>query len=149
MLEFEGDRTISQPPAEVWARLGDARFLVECMPDREAVKEAAADQAVCTIRPGFAFVRGRLEVTVRILERAENFVRVSLHSKGVGTSSDVEATLTLAPQDGGTKLHYKAAVTHLGGLLKAVPGGLIRGAGQKVIGDVLTGVEKKLAEPKA
>jgi len=40
---------------------------------------------------------------------------------------------------------WTAEVTQLGGLLKMVPAGLIRGAAHKVIEDVWDGVAKKLA----
>ncbi len=38
-------------------------------------------------------------------------------------------------------------MTQLGGLLKMVPSGLIRGAAQKVIEDVWDGIAKKLVPP--
>src|SRR5262245_55119259 len=126
MLQFEGDRDFTQAPADVWAKLSDARFLVQCIPGVEAVTVAETDRAVCTLRPGFAFVRGTLEVTLRVTETVpEQSVRLSLLSKGIGTSSDVDAALTFAPQDQGTRLHWRAEVKSLGGLLKAVPSGLI------------------------
>src|SRR5438067_1801791 len=45
MLHFEGTRDFARPPAEVWARLTDARFLVKCLPGVESVKQADADGA--------------------------------------------------------------------------------------------------------
>jgi 2-furoyl-CoA dehydrogenase large subunit len=149
MLHFEGERDYSATPAELFAKLSDARFLVQSIPGAESVKEAEADRAVCTIRPGFAFVRGTLEVTLRILERvADKTVKVALHSKGVGSTSEVETRLNLEPADGGTKLRWDADLTQLGGLLKMVPKGLIRGAAQKVIGEVLDNVQARLADSK-
>jgi carbon monoxide dehydrogenase subunit G len=150
MLHFEGDRGFSQPPAELWARLSDPRFLVGCIPGSESVREAAADHAVCMIRPGFAFVRGTLEVTLKVVEAvAPASVRLELHSKGIGSSSDVAAALALTPQDAGTRVHWTADVQSLGGLLKAMPPGLIRGAAEKVIGDVWTNVTARLQEGPA
>ena len=145
-MQFEGDKDFSKAPADVWGKLSDARFLVQCIPGAESVARAEADEAVCKIRPGFAFVRGTLEVTLRVKERqADSAVRVTLTSKGVGTSSEVDIAMALAPQDGGTRVHWKAEVTQLGGLLKMVPKGLIRGAAQKVIGEVWANVEANLA----
>jgi len=146
MVQFEGEKDFPQALADVYAKVSDARFLVQCIPDATPVS-AEADQAVCKVRPGFAFVRGTLTVTLTIAERvAESLVRMTMLSKGIGTSSDVEAALTLTAKDGGTHLHWKAEVTRLGGLLKAVPSGLIRGAAQKVITDVWTNVEAQLAK---
>jgi carbon monoxide dehydrogenase subunit G len=146
MLRFEGDRDFSQPPAELWARLTDARFLVECIPDVEKVNELGPDHAALVLRPSFAFVRGTLEVTLDVVDKAApETARVLLKSKGIGSSSNVEATLALAPHGEGTRVHWVAEVKELGGLLKMVPSGLIRGAAQKVINDAWDAVEKKLA----
>src|SRR5262249_2832944 len=122
MLQFEGDKDLSRPPAEVWAKLSDARFLVQCIPGAEAVKAEDAKTATCKLRPGFAFVRSTLDVTLKVLEAVEPApVRLSLFSKAIGATSDVEAVLTFSPQDGGTRVHWKAEVKSLTGLLKLVP----------------------------
>jgi uncharacterized protein len=145
MLRFEGDKTFGRPQAEVWTKLTDARFLLECLPDVEKVNVAEADQAVFVIRPGLAFVRGNLDVTARVIEKVESTsIRYLLLSKGIGSSSTVETQLTLAAKDQQTYVHWVAEIKELGGLLKLVPSGLIRGAAQKVIGDVWNRVEAKL-----
>ena len=145
MIQFEGDRDLAPPPAAVWARLGDARFLVTCIPDVESVAKSEPSEAVCTIRPGFAFVRGTLELTIRVTEAVpEQSVKVLVRGKGIGNTSAVEALLTLAPQEAGTRVHWQAQVTELGGLLKMVPQGLVRGAAQKVVADAWAAVEQRL-----
>jgi carbon monoxide dehydrogenase subunit G len=145
MLHFEGDKDFPLAPADLWAKLSDARFLVQCIPGAEKVLTAEHDRAVCVLRPGFAFVRGTLEVTLQVTEAVPGqSVRLLLHSKGIGTTSDVEAALALTAQGGGTRVHWTADVKQLGGLLKAVPQGLIKASAQKVIGDVWAQVEAKL-----
>jgi carbon monoxide dehydrogenase subunit G len=145
MQRFEGERDFPQPPAELWAKLTDARFLVQCIPDVESVTQLEANRAVLVLRPGFAFVRGTLDVTLQVVDAVQpTSARVLLQSKGIGSSSDVESTLTLAEQGSGTRVHWVAEVKSLGGLLKLIPGGLIRGAAQKVIGDVWDAVAVKL-----
>jgi carbon monoxide dehydrogenase subunit G len=145
MLHFEGDKDLAKSPSELYGLLSDARFLVQCIPGGQPVGEADPDRGVCKVKPALSFVTGSLEVTAQVVERVpETSVRVSLRSKGIGSSSDVETVLTLTPQEGGTRLHWAADVTRLGGLLKAVPSGLIRGAAQKVIGEVWDNVEAKL-----
>ena len=120
MLHFEGDRDLPRPAPEVWVKLRDARFLVQCVPGVESVAESGPDRAVCTLRPGFAFVRGTLELTLQVVEvEAGKAARLLLHSKGIGTTSDVEAAYTVEPHDAGTHLHWTADVNDLGGLLKA------------------------------
>jgi carbon monoxide dehydrogenase subunit G len=145
MLQFEGDQDFGRPPALVFAKLGDASFLVSCVPGVESVKEAGPDQAVCVLRPGFSFVRGTLEVTLQVLERVpEKSIRVLAHAKGIGSGNDVEALLKLEPKDAGTHIHWTAEAKNFTGLLRAVPAGLMQGAAQKVIADVWVEVGKKL-----
>lgn len=145
MVRFEGEKDFPQPPAEVWAKLSDARFLVPCIPDVESVAEVEADQARLVLRPGFSFVRGTLEVTLHVVDAvAPESARYTIANKGIGSSADVEATIALAPQGDGTRARWTAEVKTLGGLLKMVPPGLIRGAAQKVVQDAWTAVEAKL-----
>jgi carbon monoxide dehydrogenase subunit G len=145
-MHFEGEKEFKLPANDVFAKLSDARFLADCIPGRESVKEADQNQAVCVQRPGLAFVRGTMELTIKILEATpDSLIRYSQGGKGVGTTSHVETVVTLTPKDGGTHLHWKADIKELGGLLKLVPEGLIRGAAQKTIADVWREVEKKLS----
>jgi carbon monoxide dehydrogenase subunit G len=150
MLRFEGDRDFNRLQAELWAKLTDARFLVQCIPDVESVTQAEADHASLVLRPGFAFVRGSLEVTMRVTDAvAPSSARILLNSRGIGSSANVEAALALAPQGEGTRVHWVVEVKELGGLLKLVPQGLIRGAAQKVVNDAWAAVEARLANPSA
>jgi carbon monoxide dehydrogenase subunit G len=148
MLRFEGDRDFTQPPAEVWAKLSDPRFLVVCIPDVETVKEATADHADLVLRPGLSFARGTLDVHLKVVEAtAPTTTRMEIHGKGIGSSSDVEAALTFAPRGAGTRVHWVTEIKQLGGLLKMVPTGLIRGAAEKVVNDAWTAVVAKFNAP--
>ena len=145
MLHFEGDKDLAQPPSIVWSKLSDARFLVSCIPGVEAIASAEPTTATCTLRPGFAFVRGTLELTLTVTSAVpDQSVHLLLQTRGIGSTSEVEADLAVAPQGTGTRLHWAADVKTLGGLLKAVPQGLIKAAAQKVIADALAAVEAKL-----
>jgi carbon monoxide dehydrogenase subunit G len=94
-----------------------------------------------------AFVRGTLEVTMEVVEAVPNqSVRFLLHSKGIGSTSDVEASLTFEPRETGSRVHWVAEIKQLGGLLKAVPGGLIQAAARKVISDAWEAVQKQLGQ---
>jgi carbon monoxide dehydrogenase subunit G len=146
MAQFEGDRDFRQAPDELFVKLTDARFLVRCIPDVESVKSAETDHAELVLRPGLRFVRGTLEVVLRIVDaQRPTRARMLISSKGIGSSSEVEARLELAPHGDGTRVHWTAEILSLGGLLKVVPRGLIRGAADKVLGDAWNSVEQQLA----
>jgi carbon monoxide dehydrogenase subunit G len=143
MLSFDGQKDFPHLTPEVlWEKLSDARFLVRCVPDVHQISQQEREQAVFSLRPGFAFIRGTLDVTMRVAEAASpGTVRLSLLSKGIGTSSEVEALLTLTAHENGSRVNWRAEVKQLGGLLKAVPKGLIQGAAQKVVHDAWNAVE--------
>jgi carbon monoxide dehydrogenase subunit G len=145
MIQFEGDRDFPLSAAALWEKLSDAGFLVKCIPDVESVARAESSEAVCTIRPGLAFVRGTLELTISVAEAVPGqSLKLLLRSKGMGNSSLVEALLAFAPGETGTRVHWQALVKEMGGLLKMVPQGLVRGAAQKVVADAWTAVEQQL-----
>lgn len=145
-LHLQGEKDLARPLEEVWAKLSDARFLVQCIPGVESVASAEADQAVCVLRPGFSFVRGTLEVTLRVVERVPGqSVRAQAHSKGIGSTSDVETRVTFTPRDGGAHLDWTVEIQDLGGLLKAVPQGLVKASAQKVVADLWASLEARLA----
>ena len=146
MQSFDGERTFTLSPEKLWPKLRDMAFLATCVPDASAHEGATRDRAAATVKPGFSFMRGSLDITAEILDSKEpTSVKYRLTSKGIGSSSVVETALTLTPHEQGTKVAYRAEVTSLGGLLKMVPAGLIRGAAQQVIEDVWTGVGAKIA----
>jgi carbon monoxide dehydrogenase subunit G len=150
MLKFEGDQDLPQHPPDLWAKLSDARFLVRCVPGVEKVSQLEPNRAVFVLRPGLAFMRGTLEVTMEIAEATPNqSARFILLSKGIGSTSDVLATLAFQPHETGSRIHWTAEIRQLGGLLKAVPGGLIQAAARKVISDAWTAVETQLRQEPA
>jgi carbon monoxide dehydrogenase subunit G len=150
MQRFEGDKDFPLAPAELFTQLTDARFLVKCLPDLESTSEVTADHARVVLRPSLVFMRGTLNVDMKVVDIvAPTSARLVLDSKGIGSSSKVEASLTLTPKESGSHVHWVAEIKELGGLLKLVPGGLIRGAAQKVLNEVLTAAETKLKEEKA
>jgi carbon monoxide dehydrogenase subunit G len=147
MLRFEGDRDFALPVEQLWAKLTDARFLARCVPDVQEAREATPDHASLVLRPGFSFVRGTLEVELRLADLVPPAsARVLVSGRGIGSTSEVEATLALAGEGESSKVHWTAEVKTLGGLLKMVPAGLIRGAAEKVVNDAWNAVEVRLKE---
>lgn len=145
MLHFEGEKDYSLPIEQVFEKLTDARFLLDCVGGVEAVARQEADEAVWTLRPNLGFVRGTLETTLQVRERQPpTAARLQVVSKGIGSGSEVCVDLTLTEKAGGTAVHWSADVTSLTGLLKAVPSGLLKGAAQKVIADLWAAVDAKL-----
>jgi carbon monoxide dehydrogenase subunit G len=145
MLHFEGERSFELPVETLWAKLRDAAFLAESIPDASVEGTPTRDRATCTVQPGVSFVRGTLDVTLEVVEAQEpTLVRYRITSKGVGSGAVVTAALRLSAQGERSQANWAVDVESLTGLLKMVPSGLIRGAAQKVIEDVWNAVTARL-----
>ncbi len=150
MLKIEGARNFHKIlPEELWARLSDARFLVDCLPDVEKVNKLEPDHAELLLKPGFSFVRGSLELSIKVVYAVcPESVKWVTTSKGIASSSKVEVTMALSAVKVGTHVEWVMEIKELTGLLKMVPPGLIRGAAEQVIKDVWALVVRKLPKPE-
>jgi carbon monoxide dehydrogenase subunit G len=150
MLQFEGKKTLVQNSETCWTKLSDAGFLGRCITNAESVTQPGPDKIQIKLRPGVSFVRGTLEVTIQI-EKGEpgKTIRYSIHSRAIGSTSDAAANVQLEPSSLGTEVQWTVTIKTLGGLLKAVPQGLIKASAQKVITDIWSEVERQLAVESA
>jgi carbon monoxide dehydrogenase subunit G len=145
MVKLEGQREFSVPVDVLWTKLTDMSFIIAAVPDVKEVKSITADKAELVIQPKLSFIKADLSLTIEQQPGEPNRSAIwVLKTKAIGSSSKVKATMDLTPSDTGATMHWTAAVEELGGLMKLVPTGLMQAAAQKVIGDVLTGVEEKL-----
>ncbi len=145
MVHLEGDQEFALPRQELWLKLTDLSFVVQCIPDVSEVREVQEKSATVVVRPGFSFVRGEIQLSVaKVEETIPRSARWLIKGKGVGSSSEVEVAFELDERKGGSMLHWAADIKQLGGLLKAVPQGLLQAAAQKVIGDLMAKLEKNL-----
>jgi len=146
MIHFEGDKTFPLPVAEVAAKLSDAGFLANCLPDAQ-VSEATPDRAVWKLRPKLSFLTGSLTVEMTTTAReAGKSVAYKVFARAMGASSTVVTELSFSEAaGGGTAVHWTGDLTEVTGLLKVVPKGLLQGAAQKVIDDVWAAVAARLA----
>jgi carbon monoxide dehydrogenase subunit G len=88
----------------------------------------------CVVKPGFAFMRATLKMTLEIVEATpDSLVQYRIASSGIGASMKVACTMRIAPEGEGSRVEWVAQVTELSGLIAAVSPALIRGAAEKVI----------------
>ncbi|AMV23570.1 Carbon monoxide dehydrogenase subunit G (CoxG) [Gemmata sp. SH-PL17] len=145
MIHFEGNQAIPLPPAEVAAKLSDAGFLANCVPDAQ-VSEATADHSVGKIKPKLSFLTGSLTLDATVTARdAGKSVAYKIDTKTMGASSTVETKLEFKDgENGGTLVHWAGDLVAVTGLLKMVPKGLLEGTAKKVIEDVWAAVAARL-----
>ena len=143
MIHLEGVEQFSAPPDVVQAKLSDAGFLANNLPDAH-VTEATADRAAWKVRPKLAFIAGELDTVLTALVRTPDGVKYRVEAKGVGSASVVEAALVFSPADGGTAVGWVGDVVSMTGLLKLAPKGLVQSAAAKVIADCWAALKTKV-----
>lgn len=145
MIHFEGERSFPRPLASTYAKLSDAAFLVECVPDAH-VAEASADRAAWKLKPKLSFLTGSLDAVLTVTAREpDKQAAFRITTKAIGASSTVTATLHFSesgPES--TAVHWSADLVEVTGLLKMAPKGLLQGTAEKVIEDMWTAIAAKL-----
>lgn len=146
MIQFNGVKQFTCSQDRLYPELADLTRLVVTLPDVKTVKEASETRAVIVVAPSLSFIKGELETTItRTAATPSSQAALLIQSKGIGTTVAVDASFTLTPNDAGTQLDWQASVKEMGGLLKLVPGSLLKGAAQKVIDNWLTSLVQRLA----
>jgi carbon monoxide dehydrogenase subunit G len=145
MIQLAGERQVAVTPDRLFAELGDLTRLIHTLPDVQKVKSVSEDQAAFVVKPGLSFVRGELDTVARRVDHdPPRRTALEITSKGIGSSSKLRAAFELESAGEGTLLRWQAEVLELGGLLKMVPAGLLKGAAQKVFDNWITTLEQRL-----
>jgi carbon monoxide dehydrogenase subunit G len=145
-MQMEGDRDFVLPPQELFTKLSDAVFLAGCLEGVEVLR-AERSAAAWRMRPKLAFMTGSIDTELTILDAvAPTAMKAMVFSKGIGATTTVVTELAFQAHGAGTRVHWKADVSQLTGLLKMAPPGLIQAAARKVVEDVWTQIERKLAQ---
>jgi carbon monoxide dehydrogenase subunit G len=152
-LEFGGVEQFAADAARVFCVVTDLDVLARVLPDVESSERPDADTLRCVVRPGFSFLRGKLNVTIVRRQvaptNAESSADTStgplsasfrVESKAIGVQIAVETSLRVEARDdsgsnpgAGSALHWTAHVVERKGLVAAVSASLLRAAAEKVI----------------
>lgn len=137
-IELKGEEIFRAEQAEVFGIMSDVRVLARSIPNAENVQVEDDRTVTCVVRPGFSFIRGKLNARIEIVERIPNDKIVQkMTASGIGLSIETETTLVLLPEaaGGATRLIWRCNVAKRSGLIAMVPAGVIQGAAEKTIAD--------------
>ena len=133
-LEFGGEEHFRAAPSRLYALLTDLDRLGRSIPDASGVERIDATAIRCVVKPGFSFLRGRLQTTVSLVDLEEpTRATMRIHSKGIGVEMEVESRLAISPENAGSRLDWSARVLKLKGLAATISSSLIRGAAEQTI----------------
>ena len=135
-MEFAGEYHIAAAPDDVWRGLNDPEVLRRSIPGCDALERTGEREFTATVTarvgPVSAPFKGKVEIVDPDPPRS-----YTLRGRGQGGPAGFargEARITLAPEDGGTRLSY-AATADIGGKLASVGGRLIQGVARKTADD--------------
>lgn len=142
-MSFGGEELFKAPPEKIYALVTEPTSLVKTIPDLASHEILPDGTLKCVVTPGFSFVRGRMDVTMQIVDRdPPKAASMRATSSGIGMQFTVESKLNISPHDGGTKLVWEAKVVEMKGLVATLSGGLIHAAAEHVIKQTWTGLRE-------
>ena len=145
-MEMKGEQLIPLQQDATWDALNNPDILKDCIPGCESIERIAQDEynmvMSAKVGPVNAKFKGRMKV--QDAEPPNRYTLVFEGQGGVAGFAKGQATVTLSPQDGGTKLDYTAKAT-IGGKLAQVGARLIDGVARKIAGQFFEQFNKRLS----
>jgi len=118
-VRIDGERRFDAPPEQVFALLTDPAFLVSALPGIERWDLRDRDRWTAVMRPPVP-LSPRLKLDFTVLDRREpEHALVRVNGGAFGSGAVVESDFDLAPDDGGTRMRWRAGI-ELSGMLAAL-----------------------------
>lgn len=138
-MEMTGEQIIPQTQDITWKALNDTQILKACIAGCESIEQTGENEyqilMTAKVGPVSAKFKGKMKLEDIV---APNSYRITFEGQGgVAGFAKGEATVTLSPQDDGTKLAYTANAM-IGGKLAQVGSRLIDGVAKKIAGEFFT-----------
>jgi carbon monoxide dehydrogenase subunit G len=145
-MEMKGEQLIPLQQDATWDALNNPDILKDCIPGCESIERIAQDEynmvMSAKVGPVNAKFKGRMKV--QDADPPNRYTLVFEGQGGVAGFAKGQATVTLSPQDGGTKLDYTAKAT-IGGKLAQVGARLIDGVARKIAGQFFEQFNKRVS----
>jgi carbon monoxide dehydrogenase subunit G len=145
-LKLGGTELFAAPPETVFDLLTDLDQLAGNIPDLESAQRVDKQTLACVVRPGFSFMRGKVNLTIRLVkELRPESAEMETEMKGIGQAMQAESSIALRPTDSGCQLNWEVRVVQLKGLIATVSPGLVKAAAQRIIEQSYARVREKLS----
>lgn len=138
-MEMTGEQLIALPQDATWKALNDTAILKDCIPGCESIEQTGDNefQLVMTAKVGPVSAKFKGKMTLSDVAPPTSYTLVFEGQGGVAGFAKGQATVHLAPENGGTKLDY-AVKAMIGGKLAQIGSRLVDGVAKKIAGDFFT-----------
>ena len=146
-MDMTGEQLIPQPQDVTWKALNDTEILKACIPGCESIKPSGDNTydivMTAKVGPVSAKFKGKMVLADIV---APNSYRLTFEGQGgVAGFARGEASVKLAPQNGGTNLSYTAHAM-IGGKLAQVGSRLIDGVAKKIAGEFFAKFNERVSQ---
>jgi carbon monoxide dehydrogenase subunit G len=146
-IELAGTELFAAPREAVFDLLADLDQLAANIPDLESSQRVDEQTLACVVRPGFSFMRGRVNLTIRVAEvRRPEAARMETQMKGIGQAMQAESAIALQPTPEGCQLDWKVQVWELKGLIATVSPSLVKAAAERIVVQSYAKIRENLAK---
>jgi carbon monoxide dehydrogenase subunit G len=146
-LQLAGSESFAAPPEVVFDLLTDLDQLATNIPDLESSQRVDEQTLACVVRPGFSFMRGKVNLTIRLVEiQRPSAARLMTDMKGIGQAMQAESSIALQPTDTGCQLDWEVRVWELKGLIATVSPSLVKAAAERIIVQSYAKIREKLGK---
>lgn len=149
-MELTNSRTVPASIETTWAALNDPEALKACIPGCESLERSGENELKAVVTSRVGPVSARFTGLIRLSDIVPS-KSYTIHFEGQGGAAGFargEAHVSLAAQDGGTRIDYTAKA-QVGGKLAQVGSRLIDGAAAKLADDFFARFAERLTPPAA
>jgi carbon monoxide dehydrogenase subunit G len=146
-LDIGGEEIFEVPIEALWSALNDPAVLKKCIPGCKDMIPDGEDRFRLLLNLKVASVGGSFEGEISLSDKMPPAqCKVAVSGSGTLGHGSGLATFSLAPQTGGTSMHYSGE-GEIGGLVAGVGQRILKGVSKYLIGQFFTAVRREVAAP--
>ena len=146
-MHIEKKYILNAPASEVWKLVSDPKEISRCLPGLESFEEKKNNHFIAKVKPKFSFVRGSLELDIQVVSLKNKNAKIKMSGKSIGTSFSILTEAKLKDVKGKTEVLWSADMKP-GGLMKAVPESITKGAAEELADEIFSCMKKKIEGKK-
>src|SRR3989344_4312398 len=131
-MHIEKKYILNAPASEVWKLVSDPKEISRCLPGLESFEEKKNNHFIAKVKPKFSFVSGSLELDIQVVSLKNKNAKIKMSGKSIGTTFNIL-----------TEVLWSADMKP-GGLMKAVPESITKGAAEQLADEIFSCMKKKI-----
>jgi carbon monoxide dehydrogenase subunit G len=145
-LHFDGTFSVKASKEKVFNMILDPNQISQCMPDLQKLEVKSANDFTAVIKAGVSFIKGDFNMHFTVTDKIPySHAKLLAHGTGIGSTVDLDTLMDLSDNpDGGSTMKWQAEAK-IGGRIASVGQRLISGQAEKIIKQLFTCLEGKLA----